>query len=150
MDPEILERGRQFIEWFVSSPDEVAANNPFTARLGFRAKKVSAGEKLAQAHYTVGPDAANFMGIVHGGVLSTILDETACLAAMALVGNCFRGTVNIGITYMVPARPGLLIGDARVLGHTRSLIFLQSSVRSESEELHAHATVTVGYSMAKK
>lgn len=150
MDSEMRAAGRDFLVWFRSSPEQVSANNPFTARLGFNVVEIDPDAGFARVHYMADAQTVNFLGLVHGGVLGTILDETGGMAAMSQVGAGFRGTVNMNITYISPARPGLLVGEARVVGHTKTLIFVESSVCSEAGQVHARGALTMGFGPVKR
>ena len=78
----------------------------------------------------------NPAGIVHGGMLTTLLDHA--LSAIAWEANerkpCI--TVALDVHFLAPARPGdLVTARGRIVRQTSSLIFMQGSLTVERHEI---------------
>lgn len=149
MNAELVADGQKFTDWVLSSPDELAAHNPFSARLNYEVLEVRAGEGYAKIRFAPGDEFTNFLRVIHGGVVATMLDETASIAAMSLVGWFFRGTAGASVSFIAPLKPGAGLCEARVIGRAKSLLFLESRLYSDSDDLCAHAQVTVSYAPPK-
>lgn len=72
---------------------------------------------------------ANPIGVIHGGLLMTLLDQTATLIAVWLTGEKAVMTLQMDTRFMAPARVGDLIeGRARLRHHARSTLFLDAEL----------------------
>ncbi len=67
-------------------------------------------------------------GVLHGGVISTVIDTAAGLAAAASVpAESAVATLDLRIDYLQPARPGKAItGEAECYRLTRSVAFVRA------------------------
>lgn len=84
------------------------------------------------------PKYQGWKGIVHGGILATLLDE----AMTRLAGKLFGGAVTAEMTvrYKAPARIGeLLIVRGEIVKESR-IIEMKASITNESGTLIAYAT----------
>jgi uncharacterized protein (TIGR00369 family) len=78
----------------------------------------------------------NPAGIVHGGVLTTLLDHA--LSAIAWEANerkpCI--TVALDVHFLAAARPGdLIAAGGRIVRQTSSLVFIQGGLTVERQEI---------------
>jgi len=82
-------------------------------------------------------------GVLHGGVVTAMLDESCGLAVqLALDGTRAIATLDLRIDYQKPATPGLDIKAHSVCFRvTRSIAFVRSTAYQESED-HPVATAT--------
>src|SRR5499427_5799994 len=82
-------------------------------------------------------------GVLHGGVVTAMLDESCGLAVqLALDGRRAIATLDLRIDYQKPATPGLDIKAHSVCFRvTRSIAFVRSTAYQESED-HPVATAT--------
>lgn len=102
------------------------------------------GADEVQARYTVCSDYQGFPGIVHGGVVAAMLDETAGRTVMIDDPNCFMMTVKMTIKYRKPVpteTPLLLLG--RLLKRRGRLAIASSEIRLPDDSLAAEAEVTL-------
>jgi uncharacterized protein (TIGR00369 family) len=85
----------------------------------------------------------NPAGVVQGGFLTVMLDEAMGPAALSALGPGHGvPTLELKVSFLRPGRVGTLVADARVVHLTRSVAFLEASLRDEEENLIATATAT--------
>ncbi|MCH8026396.1 MAG: PaaI family thioesterase [Chloroflexi bacterium] len=100
---------------------------PGRARMRFRAKE----------------EFYNPAGVVQGGILAAMLDDTLGPAAASTVGpQEFVTTVEMKISFLRPAKAGELIGEGRVVHKGRSIIFVEGTLSAGGESPVATATGT--------
>ncbi len=83
-------------------------------------------------------------GIVHGGVLATLIDTATFWAAFLRLPDG-DGLVNIDLklNYLKAVREGVLRAEGRCLRHGRSISYAESSVMDRAGDLLAHGTSTL-------
>lgn len=77
----------------------------------------------------------NSMGMVHGGVLATLLDNAMGLAALGAHPDRRSVTTNLNVHFVAPLGPGTLVATAAMLHASRSTVTLQASVADRSGKL---------------
>ncbi len=101
----------------------------------------------SRCRVVVRDDHMNYNGVVHGGVISGLIDS----AAGAAVGSTRKpsevkerphATTDLHVTYVAGARGKELLADARVLKKTRSAVFVDVTVHDESDRTIAKGLVT--------
>ena len=103
---------------------------------GLRLDRVAPAESWASLPYRpvfVGDTAT---GVLHGGVVTAMLDETCGMAVqLALDGTRAIATLDLRIDYQKPATPGLDIrAHAVCYRTTRSIAFVRATAYQESED----------------
>ena len=103
---------------------------------GLRLDRVAPGESWSSLPYRpvfVGDTAT---GVLHGGVVTAMLDESCGMAAqLALDGTRAIATLDLRIDYQKPATPGLDIrAHAVCYRTTRSIAFVRATAYQESED----------------
>ena len=97
----------------------------------------------AVIEFQAGPQHANPMGSLHGGVLCDIADGAMGTAwASGLKDNETFTTVELKINFFRPVWNGKLLADARVVRRGRTLGYLECDVRDEAGKLVARAGCT--------
>ena len=83
-------------------------------------------------------------GIVHGGVLATLIDTATFWAVFMRIPEG-AGLVNIDLklNYLRPVESGLLIAEGRAIRSGNSISYAETSVLNEKRELIAHGTSTL-------
>lgn len=95
----------------------------------------------ANCQLSLGETFQGWQGIVHGGMLATLLDETAIYACRNQVDQVV--TAQLQVKYKQPAKVGLdLMFSARVRVRKRNLFTVDAEVRQEGQ-LVAEAEVRV-------
>ena len=84
-------------------------------------------------------------GVVHGGILASLADTTAAIAAYTTVPNGTEiATVELKINYLEPVPSGRIKADARVLRTGRNFVVTECEIYNESGVMAAKALLTFG------
>ena len=97
--------------------------------------------RVVRSHFTPRAEHAGFTGVVHGGILATLLDEImvwACAVNARRFGYCAEMTVR----FHRPAAPGKeLLVEAELVADRRGRVFeAKGELRSAAGEVVASAT----------
>ena len=114
---------------------------PLADLLGMRRGVMAGGRCVFELD--AGPTHLNPHGIVHGGVLYTLVDYAMGCALTSRLGageQCT--TIEIKINYVAPATGGRLTADARVVERTRRIATLEARVTADDGTLLALALGT--------
>jgi uncharacterized protein (TIGR00369 family) len=85
---------------------------------------------------------ANPAGIVHGGMLSTLLDHTLSVIAWEANERKHCITVALDVHFLAPARAGdLVAGRGRIVRKTSSLVFTQGSLTVQQQEIATGSSI---------
>jgi len=89
------------------------------------------------------PDFVNPVGTVQGGFIAAMLDDTMGPAAAAFLGGQdFAQTLELKTSFLRAAKPGRLIGHARVVHRGKDVLFLEGRLENEAGDLIATASAT--------
>ena len=103
------------------------AASPYHAGFGISVEHAAAGYVLLG--WEARSDHRNLQGLVHGGVLATLVDIAMGLAIRTVVGPSRRHvTIDLGVHYLRPARPGRLESAGTVLRVGSQVGFAEGSV----------------------
>ncbi len=83
-------------------------------------------------------------GIVHGGVMATLIDTATFWAVFMRIPEG-AGLVNIDLklNYLRPVESGILIAEGRAIRSGNSISYAETNVLNEKRELIAHGTSTL-------
>ena len=93
---------------------------------------------MSKLQIAPGPHHMNNIGIVHGGVICTLLDIAMGSAARVTVGAPVM-TIDMHLVFMGTVR-GVIIVEGRVIRAGRSIIFAEAEARTENGEIVARST----------
>lgn len=111
-------------------------NNPFGLKLKF-----NWDGQTARAEFTPGEHYQGWKGIIHGGILSCILDEAMTYAAHFQGLNCIPARMHV--TFKRPAVVDeLLVITSSIIKNARRIIETKASIFSRDGSLVAEATAT--------
>jgi uncharacterized protein (TIGR00369 family) len=114
------------------------------ATLGWEAITLDPDAGTIEVGFTAGPAFVNPAGVIQGGFLAAMLDETLGPAlVITLPPDHFIGTLDLHVQYLRPARQGRLIGRGRVVRRGRQIGFLAGELTDEAGTVLATATATV-------
>jgi uncharacterized protein (TIGR00369 family) len=112
-----------------------------------------AGVELAEASrgavtiaFEAGSQHLNLQGLVHGGILATLADTAMGLAVRTVLEPGRRHvTVQLGIEFLSPGRPGRIIAQGRSVKIGTQLGFAEADVMNGDGRLlaRAHSTLSV-------
>jgi uncharacterized protein (TIGR00369 family) len=114
---------------------------PIAALIGFTLSAVSPGEAVIEL--TTGPQHANPMGPLHGGVLCNIADAAMGIAyASTLAEGETFATVELKINFLKPVWTARLRATGRMIKRGKALGFLECDITDEEQSLVARASST--------
>jgi len=118
------------------------ANDVPVARLiGFEAKEV--GEGRATVMLAAGPQHANPMGTLHGGILCDIADAAMGIAfASTLAAEESFTTVELKINFFRPVWQTMLRAEGTVVNRGRTVGYAECTITDEENRLVAKAACT--------
>lgn len=117
----------------------------FWALVGIQA--MSAANGIATARVVLGPQHLNYNGVVHGGVISSLVDSAAGFAVRsrrtaAEIAARPHATANLHVSYLAGARGRELRAEARVVKAGRTAMFADVSVVDDRGMEVARGSVT--------
>jgi uncharacterized protein (TIGR00369 family) len=114
---------------------------PIADLIGFRVDEIAHGRAFASLRS--GPQHANPMGTLHGGVLCDLADAAMGMAfASTLASDESFTTTALSINFFRPVWQALLRAEARVVNRGKTLGYLECDVLDEANRLIAKATST--------
>ncbi len=107
--------------------------------------RLATGPDGARVTMQVGPDHTNRHGMMHGGLIATVLDT-----AMGATASWLRGeggvipfsTITMTVNFVAPMPMGQIIAEGRVIGGGFKTVFVEARAHSETGTLVAQATGT--------
>jgi uncharacterized protein (TIGR00369 family) len=126
----------------VISADELRDRIPFVRDLGIELTTVEPGR--SRLELDVLPRHMNGWGVVHGGVMMTLLDVAMAVAARALEPAANGSvTVEMKTTFMQAGPPdGRLAATGVCVHRSTTLAFCEAEIRDVNDRLLARATGT--------
>lgn len=114
------------------------------ATLGWELVSVSPQDGTIEVAFTASEAFVNPAGVIQGGFLAAMLDETMGPALVAgLNPGDFAPTTDLHVQFLRPARPGRLLGRGRVVRRGKDVGFLAGELLDEDGAVVAVATATV-------
>jgi uncharacterized protein (TIGR00369 family) len=121
---------------------EAVATSPYPRLLGMRLTVMEPDR--ARIELEIGEHHLQPFGIVHGGVISTLIDTATFWAAFSrLPEDAGLVNVDLKLNYLAPAARGRLVADGRCLRPGRTLGYAEAYVRDDRGGLVAHGTSTL-------
>jgi uncharacterized protein (TIGR00369 family) len=134
----------------------VTREGPFWDAMEGRAPMPPAAEVLGWKLVSIDPEAGtieiaftateqllNPVGVIQGGFLAAMLDDTMGPALVATLGpGLFAPTADLHVQFLRPARPGRLTGRGRVVRRGKDVAFLAGELVDGSGQIVAAATAT--------
>jgi uncharacterized protein (TIGR00369 family) len=121
---------------------EVINNSPFPDHMSMRLLEVA----LDSAVLELSTDRCHLQafGIVHGGVLATLIDTATFWAVyMRIPEDAGLVNIDLKLNYLRPVENGLLIAEGRTIRSGKSISYAETNVLNEKRELIAHGTSTL-------
>lgn len=109
--------------------------------LGMRPLAAEPGH--VRMEFTASEQFLNPAGVVQGGFITAMLDDTMGPAVIAQLGpGHFAPTLELKVSFLRPVGPGRLVADGRVVHLGRSVAFLEGSLADDQGNVVATATAT--------
>lgn len=115
-----------------------AAQSTFWGYLGCRI--ISAEPRKAVVSLNVQPHHLNLLGIVHGGVLSSLLDNAMGLAVILTRPDEKTVTTNLNVHFVSSLRSGTLTVTAEIVHESRKMMTATAMITGEDGQLTAMGT----------
>lgn len=114
----------------------------FHAWLGMHLVGLRDGE--SELELEVGPDHVNLMGVLHGGVISSLADAATGIAMLSALDDGWSHlTTSIQVTFLSAGRLGdRVVARGRVVKHGRRFGYAEADVEGPGDALLARATAT--------
>jgi len=119
------------------------AAEPFTAFLGYRLVELSEGSACAE--FDMSPNAQRVGGVLHGGVIMAVLDETMGFAALTLNDGVDQVTVELKVNFLEPGVEGPFKVCGRVVKRGGRVAVVEGEIRDAKGRLIAKALGTWYY-----
>ena len=120
----------------------IVNTSPFPDHMSMRLSTIALDKSVIELR--TGPCHLQPYGIVHGGVLATLIDTATFWSVYMRIPE-ESGLVNIDLklNYLRPVESGLLIAEGRAIRSGNSISYAETSVLNEKRELIAHGTSTL-------
>jgi uncharacterized protein (TIGR00369 family) len=117
------------------------AASPFHTAFGVSVERARAGE--VHLAWEARPEHRNLQGLVHGGVLATLVDIAMGLAVRSVVGPSRRHvTIDLSVQYLRAASPGRIEAVGTTLRVGSQIAFAEGSVIDASGRVLVRASGT--------
>ena len=117
---------------------------PAAKLLGWTVVDATPDSGRIRVQYEATADLANPLGNVQGGFVAAMLDDTVGPAlATTLEQNEFGVTIELKTNFVRPAKPGILVGEGRVVHRGGSIAFVEGTLVDGDGRLIATATATL-------
>ncbi len=113
---------------------------PITAFLGYRVVELSEGRACAE--FDMSPNAQRIGGVLHGGVIVAVLDETMGFAALTVNDGVDQVTVELKVNFLEPGVEGPFKVCGQVVRSGRRIVVVEGEVRDARGRLVAKALGT--------
>jgi uncharacterized protein (TIGR00369 family) len=111
---------------------------------------VGAGSGEVEIAFEAGAQHINLQGLVHGGMLATLADTAMGLAVRTVLDPSRRHvTVQLGIEFLSPGRPGRIVAHGRSVKIGRQLGFAEANIVDARGRLLALARSTLSVTSEK-
>jgi len=120
-----------------------AAPPPAAVLLGWELVSVDPEAGTIEVAFTASEQFRNPVGVIQGGFLAAMLDDTLGPALVATLGpGQFAPTTDLHVQFLRPARPGRLTGRGRIVRRGKDVAFLAGELYDEAGQMVATATAT--------
>jgi uncharacterized protein (TIGR00369 family) len=116
---------------------------PSSKLLGWHLLDARPGEGWIRIGFEGKQEFCNPAGFIQGGLLSAMLDDTMGPAVFIMTdGKRYTATITMTVNFLVPARPGPIVGEATVTQLGKTIAFVEGRLMAEGGTLLATATAS--------
>jgi uncharacterized protein (TIGR00369 family) len=114
---------------------------PCSQLLGWRVLDARPEDGWIRIGFDGKPEFRNPAGLIQGGILSAMLDDTMGPAVFVKTnGRLYTATISMNISFLAPAKVGQIIGEATVILLGKTVAFTEGKLMDETGRLLATAT----------
>jgi uncharacterized protein (TIGR00369 family) len=116
---------------------------PAAVLVGWELVEVDPEQGTIEVAFTAGEQFLNPVGVIQGGFLAAMLDDTLGPALVAtLPEDRFAPTLDLHVQFLRPARPGRLVGRGRIVKRGLDVCYLAGELIGPDGKTVAVATAT--------
>jgi uncharacterized protein (TIGR00369 family) len=117
------------------------ASSPFHASLGITVQDATRGE--VRLSFAASHEHRNLQGLVHGGVLATLVDVAMGLAVRTAIPPGRRHvTIEMTVHFLRPAAPGAIVATGSAVRVGSRIAFAEAGLTDTDDRLLARASGT--------
>ena len=106
---------------------------PFYSTLGFELQEIANGTAIFELEIR---EELTQNGMIHGGVLASLVDSTCGCAALSLIfPEGYITTIDLQVEFLKPVTKGRLIAKAKCIKSGKNIFFCKAKVWGEKGEL---------------
>ncbi|MCB0507820.1 MAG: PaaI family thioesterase [Chitinophagales bacterium] len=114
---------------------------PYPLMDWLKAKVIEVEEGKVKMQFTVERYMLNPIGIMHGGIMATILDEVMGASSFTLARPNGFATINMNVDYLKPATEGeTIFAEGTVVRAGKTILHIKAELWDSKHELLAKAT----------
>lgn len=127
---------------FIAELKQIVNTSPYPSHMSMRLAEIEID--TADIELDIGTCHMQPFGIVHGGVLATLIDTATFWAVFMRIPQD-AGLVNIDLklNYLKPVADGRLTAEGRAIRSGKSISYAEARVLDSAGELVAHGTSTL-------
>lgn len=116
---------------------------PSSKLLGWHLLDARPSEGWVRIGFDGRQEFCNPAGFVQGGLLSAMLDDTMGPAVFVMTeGKLYTATITMTVNFLVPAKPGPIIGEANVTQLGKTIAFMEGKLMDKDGTVLATATTS--------
>jgi len=116
---------------------------PAAQTLGWRLEEIDPDAGTARVCFDARPEFTNPIGTIQGGFLAAMLDDTMGPALVATLDpDQFAPTLELKVNFLRAARPGPIVGTARIVHRGSTIAFLAGELADTEGRVLATASAT--------
>ena len=106
---------------------------PYYSTLGFELQEIADGRAIFEIEIR---EELTQNGLIHGGVLASLVDSTCGCAALSLIfPEGYITTIDLQVEFLKPVTKGRLIAKAKCIKSGKNIFFCKAKVWNEKGEL---------------
>src|SRR5437868_12264034 len=116
---------------------------PSSKLLGWHLLDARPSEGWVRIGFDGRQEFCNPAGFVQGGLLSAMLDDTMGPAVFVMTeGKLYTATITMTVNFLVPAKPGPIVGEAKVTQLGKTIAFMEGKLMDKDGRVLATATTS--------
>jgi uncharacterized protein (TIGR00369 family) len=117
---------------------------PCAKLLGIDVLDARPNDGWVRVRFEARPEFCNASGNIQGGILAAMLDDTMGPAVLITTNaETMPTTIDMSVSFLAPAKPGPLIGEAIVIQLGKTVGFVEARLADEMGLIVARATASV-------